>query len=99
MRKTAIGAPGRPNKQVATTTCAATGCQAVINVPLLMCVHHWRLVPAALQRQVWAAYRRLGREPGAREVHLKAVAAAVDALHTKQLARKGKADKATGSLF
>jgi hypothetical protein len=96
MRKTDLGARRRP---VATRCCAAVGCQTVVNVPLLMCVEHWRLVPAALQRHVWACYRRLGHEPGAHEAHAKAVQAAVDAVHGKQLARKAKRDETTPDLF
>lgn len=99
MRRTDLGRNARQQRQVATTTCAAVGCQAVINVPLLMCVHHWRLVPAALQRQVWAAWKRVGREPGAHEVHARAKQAAIDAVHGKQVNRKAKADARTPDLF
>lgn len=97
MRKTDIGA--RQRGPVATHPCAATGCQATVNVPLLMCVEHWRLVPAALRRQVWAAYRRIGHDREGREVHFKAVQAAVEAVHGKQLVKKAKRDAATPDLF
>jgi hypothetical protein len=100
MRKTALGArPGQRSRPVATYGCKATGCQTLVNHPLLMCVEHWRLVPAAVQRQVWAAWRRIGREPDAREAHAKAVQAAIDAVHSKQLARKAKRDASTPDLF
>lgn len=42
-------------------TCHAVGC--AINVPpkLVMCPKHWRMVPLALQREVWRHYR-VGQE-------------------------------------
>lgn len=83
----------------ATTTCAAVGCQQRITVPLLMCVDHWRRVPAALRRQVWAAYQRRRTDPGGYDTHLQAVKAAVEAVHTKLQAKKADRDKATPDLF
>lgn len=97
MRKTDLGAAHRG--PVAMRPCAATGCQATVNVPLLMCVEHWRLVPAALRRQVWGAWRRIGHERDAREAHAKAVQAAIDAVHGKQLVKKARRDAATPDLF
>ena len=100
MRRTEMGYAGqRRRKTVVIRQCVATGCRAVINAPLLMCVTHWRLVPAALQRQVWASFKRIGLEPDSRETHARHVQAAVDAVHAKQLARKAKADKTTPDLF
>jgi hypothetical protein len=37
--------------------CHAWGCQRVVPERLLMCGPHWRMVPPALQRRVWATYR------------------------------------------
>lgn len=37
--------------------CHAKGCSVPVPPKLLMCRKHWRLVPRALQRQVWAHYR------------------------------------------
>lgn len=91
--RTAAKAPPR------TTTCAAIGCQQQVNVPLLMCVDHWRRVPAALRRQVWAAYQRIGRDADGRQAHLDAVKAAVQAVHDKALASKTKRDAVTPDLF
>jgi hypothetical protein len=38
-------------------TCHAYGCSRVVAPALLMCGRHWRMVPAALQREVWRHYR------------------------------------------
>lgn len=89
----------RKGTQPVLQACAAVGCVAQTHAPLLMCVDHWRLVPVALRRQVWAAWQRVGREPGARETHAKAVQAAVEAVHGKQLAKKARRDAGTGDLF
>lgn len=37
--------------------CHAIGCYAPIPPKLLMCMHHWRLVPRDLQDAVWEYYR------------------------------------------
>lgn len=40
--------------------CAIEGCKTVIADELLMCAHHWRLVPTATQRTIntqWRAMR------------------------------------------
>lgn len=57
------------------------------------------MVPAPLRRAVWSAYRQLGKSPGSRQAYDAAVQAAIDAVHQKQLARKGAADARTTPLF
>lgn len=84
---------------VALRRCAAIGCGSDINEPLLMCVHHWRLVPSALRRQIWAAYARRRTDPTAFDTHRNAVQAAVDAVHQKQSQRKTVREAATRPLF
>ena len=37
--------------------CHARGCGTPVKPELLMCLRHWRVVPRAIQRAVWAAYR------------------------------------------
>lgn len=37
--------------------CHAEGCAVATRPELLMCGRHWRMVPRALQRAVWASYR------------------------------------------
>jgi len=39
-------------------TCHARGCPTVVKPELLMCLVHWRKVPRAIQRAVWATYRQ-----------------------------------------
>lgn len=83
-----------------THTCAAVGCQASIHLGLLMCLEHWRMVPARLRTEVRSAYWLLGRRPDAQQRYGHAVQAAVDAVHRKAVARKGRADDAqTSPLF
>jgi hypothetical protein len=80
-------------------TCLAIGCQQSIKAPLLMCVDHWRMVPAALRRQAWQSYRRLQHDPSAAQAHASAVQAAVDAVHAKARERQARRDAATPPLF
>lgn len=82
-----------------THTCAAVGCQRSIELRMLMCIEHWRMVPKAAQRDIWASYRTLHRRPDAAERYAAAVNAAIDAVHGKALARKGRADAQTPPLF
>ncbi len=44
--------------------CAARGCQVRVPASRLMCLDHWRMVPADIQRRIWAHYRP-GQEKGA----------------------------------
>ncbi len=37
--------------------CHARGCTVEVKPEMLMCLRHWRMVPRAIQRAVWAAYR------------------------------------------
>lgn len=83
----------------AIVTCAAVGCQQTITRPLLMCVDHWRMVPAATRRHLWACWHRIGHDPDAPQAHAAAVQAAIDAVHTKQLARKDRHATGTRNLF
>lgn len=39
-----------------THRCQAAGCRKSVPLRMLMCFHHWRLVPAVLQREVWRTY-------------------------------------------
>lgn len=36
--------------------CHAIGCAKVVPPRMLFCLWHWRMVPKALQRKVWATY-------------------------------------------
>jgi hypothetical protein len=82
-----------------THTCKATGCQHVISTRLLMCLEHWRLVPAPVKREVQQLARQLGYLDGRAEVLNKykdAVRRAVAAVEEKQ---ERKAEGPSGSLF
>lgn len=39
-----------------THTCHAIGCETPVAPRLFMCARHWRIVPRALQRAIWAVY-------------------------------------------
>ncbi len=82
-----------------THTCRAVGCQHVISARMLMCLDHWAMVPAPLQREVGAALRRLQEERSepALEGYLDAAARAVAAVEEKQ-ERKARGGP-SGNLF
>lgn len=81
-----------------THNCAATACQKQIPLNLLMCMTHWRMVPAPLARAVKDAWRTRLRRPGnpdAIAAHEAKVVSAVVVVHAKQFRKI--ADKAAGS--
>lgn len=86
-----------------THQCMAVGCQATVQGNWLMCLPHWRQVPKRLRDEVWQAWRDVGRSDGARsgarDRHARAVQAAIDAVHAKQLGAKARADDQTPPLF
>ena len=43
-------------RRVAKHICHAEGCEVEVPPRLLMCARHWRMVPVAIQRAVWATY-------------------------------------------
>jgi hypothetical protein len=64
-----------------TVTCPVEGCSRSVHATKLLCPQHWAMVPAATQREVYAAWRaRLAGEDGARERHQTATAAAIAAV-------------------
>jgi hypothetical protein len=59
-------------------TCHAKGCNATCKPEYLMCPHHWRMVPGAVQREVYRQYRDgqcVGNPTPSPEWHLAADAA------------------------
>lgn len=79
-----------------THNCAATACQKQIPLNLLMCMTHWRMVPAPLARAVMDTWRAMNRDRRDLDRVLAwrtAVAAAVAAVHAKQFRKI--ADKAS----
>ena len=61
--------------------CHATGCETPCKPEYLMCSRHWNMVPAPIQRAVWATYRR-GQcdDKSPAENWLRAAAAAIGAV-------------------
>lgn len=79
--------------------CRAQGCQRKVPAHLLMCVTHWRMVPAPTQRAVldaWRGYRR-HRDTAALATLEQAQALAIQQVAGKQLARVDQGD--TPNLF
>jgi hypothetical protein len=61
--------------------CPIDGCEELLPYNILMCRGHWRLVPGAIQGQVytwWKAFQRGGK--GAAERYLEVRKAAIDAV-------------------
>lgn len=50
-----------------THTCHAEGCSVPVPPRMFACLRHWRMVPPALQRELWRAYKP-GQEAGAAPV-------------------------------
>jgi len=49
--------PEAVSVKLETHECAAEGCSEACPLAHLMCVRHYRMVPAPLRRAVWTAYR------------------------------------------
>lgn len=87
--------------------CAATGCSRQVPSHLLMCIDHWRLVPAPLRREVvsaWTWRQRSAQAPGGASVdavraHQAAVEKAVAAVATKQTNKQARRAAVEGDLF
>lgn len=65
--------------------CHAKGCKKPIPPKLLFCLRHWRMVPADLQKAVWATYRKgqeIDKKPS--QEYLEIARAAIDAVATKE---------------
>lgn len=87
---------------IALHTCAAEGCTKRIAWYLLMCLPHWRMVPADLQRAIrktWSAWCRVGRGPGRQLLeHDAACVLAVAAVREKQIKRAVKSQSRGDNL-
>ena len=61
--------------------CAALGCCTQVPLQKLMCAHHWRLVPKAVQERVVTAWRRRTlKDVATCEEHLAACCEAMKAV-------------------
>lgn len=86
-------------------TCAAEGCQHVISARMLMCIDHWRMVPAPLRREIvhQLKRRRSAADPADRvdaaANYGNAVRQAVATVREKQERKVQAAAGPSGSLF
>lgn len=65
--------------------CHAVGCKVAVPPKLLMCLRHWRMVPKALQAEVWRTYRpgqEIDKRPSSE--YMTASNAAIDAVAKKE---------------
>jgi hypothetical protein len=66
-------------------TCHAWGCQTPVPPVLLMCRHHWRMVPPDLRDAVWVNYRpgqETDKTPS--QEYVNAALAAIEAVAAKE---------------
>ena len=89
--------------ETALHECAAEGCERLVGLHLLMCIEHWRRVPAPLQRAVLATWRRVRVVTPKTLANMKdyraAVQAAVDAVGEKDLNKARVRAAVGGDLF
>jgi|GEM_PF-1796186 len=90
-----------PARRDAVYHCQATGCQHEVPRSHLMCPDHWRMVPAHLRREVWAAWRTLCRRPSMHSSRAYQVVRreAVNAVEAKCLLRLARSAQAALPLF
>ena len=72
--------PGAP-----VHTCHARGCHEAVPERMLMCRRHWRMVPPALQRRVWAEYvpgQEVRKDPTS--AYLEVAQAAIDVVFARE---------------
>ena len=87
------------------STCAAEGCQHVISSRMLMCIDHWRMVPAPLRREIESYSKRRYSAPDpsdridAAANYRGAVTRAVAAVKEKQERKVQASAGPSGSLF
>ncbi|MDP2369367.1 hypothetical protein [Rhodoferax sp.] len=82
-----------------THNCAAVGCQKQVPLNLLMCMEHWRMVPAPLAREVNKAWRIRDRGEARTLAYQAAVAAAVKAVEAKQHRKIAERSGGQGDLL
>lgn len=81
--------------------CAAKGCARLVPIGLLMCVDHWRMVPASAQRSVLYSLKSMRGLPTVDSVkaYRAAVVVAVSAVATKQVNKINAQAGGAGDLF
>lgn len=65
--------------------CHAIGCETSVPPRRFMCVRHWGMLPAAMQRRIWSTYRP-GQEEDKRpsQAYLVAAHASAHWLHERE---------------
>jgi hypothetical protein len=85
--------------------CAALSCSRRIPTHLLMCIDHWRMVPAPLQRRVLAAWQAMRNTANvevynaAHSTYLQARDEAIAAVTAKLEKRAAEHAGGSGELF
>lgn len=82
-----------------THNCAAVGCQKQIPLNLLMCMTHWRMVPAAVGRAVVKAWRNRDRGQARTLEYQAATKAAIEAVEAKQNRKIAERSGGQGDLL
>lgn len=84
-----------------THKCPIAGCSSACPRHHAMCLPHWRMVPAQLQRVVYGAWRRLQKWETQYTVkdHRDAIEAAVSTVNMKLQAKDAKKPKNQGNLL
>ncbi|HSH71578.1 MAG TPA: hypothetical protein VK974_00850 [Methylophilaceae bacterium] len=77
-------------------TCHAINCSKTVQPKMLMCLKHWKMVPAETQLKVWKLYRP-GQEidKQATAEYIEVAKLAIEQVHQKELA----ATRPTRQLF
>ena len=75
-----------------THKCPCDDCTTQVRRGLLMCLPHWRMVPAPLQREVYRTFRGWSRAPlgegsELRKEYFKVVDQAINAVREKEIKR------------
>jgi hypothetical protein len=80
--------------------CAAEECTREISRGLLMCLSHWHMVPAPLQRAVTRGYRTVRRTKALSDLRVYRAAAdqAIAAVREKEIKRQMKRDSMGDTL-
>lgn len=93
--------PPEGGRRVEVFHCQATGCQREVPRSHLMCPDHWRMVPAHLRREVWAAWRTLCRWPSMHSSRAYQVVRrdAINAVEAKGLLRLARRTQESPQLF
>lgn len=85
-----------------THCCSAFACIKQIPLNLLMCMGHWRMVPAPVQREVLDTWRTRQRRPNdvaSQAQHEAAKVAAIAAVYKKQVRKIADKEPPYLSLF